>query len=82
MREHDLRHEATCRWLELRDAAGGWMFRLEEVNRIMGWSTSSTMAQRYASFRGADLAQRLWVLPDAQQTPPAAAGQAVRGGAA
>jgi integrase len=81
LREHDLRHEATCRWLELRDAAGGWMFRLEEVNRIMGWSTSSTMAQRYASFRGADLAQRLWVLPDAQQTPPAAAAQAGRGGA-
>lgn len=78
LREHDLRHEATCRWLELRDASGGWMFRLEEVNRIMGWSTGSTMAQRYASFRGADLAQRLWVLPDAQTAPAAAAG---RGGA-
>lgn len=61
LREHDLRHEATCRWLELKDARGQWMFRLEEVNRIMGWTANSTMAQRYASFRGSDLAQRLWV---------------------
>lgn len=60
LREHDLRHEATCRWLELRDSTGNWMFRLEEVNRIMGWSANSTMAQRYASFRGSDLAQRMW----------------------
>lgn len=82
LREHDLRHEATCRWLELRDANGGWMFRLEEVNRIMGWSTGSTMAQRYASFRGAELAQRLWA-PPADQTPAqAAAVPAGRGGAA
>lgn len=60
LREHDLRHEATCRWLEMRDASGHWMFRLEEVNRIMGWSANSTMAQRYASFRGEDLAARIW----------------------
>ncbi len=79
LREHDLRHEATCRWLELRDASGGWMFRAEEVNRIMGWSANSTMAQRYASFRGVDLAQRLWAAP-AAQTPPQAA-QAAGGGA-
>lgn len=60
LREHDLRHEATCRWLEMRDATGNWMFRPEEVNRVMGWSANSTMAQRYASFRGADLAARMW----------------------
>ena len=60
LREHDLRHEATCRWLEMRDPAGGWMFRAEEINRIMGWSAGSTMAQRYASFRGVDLAARMW----------------------
>ncbi|QNK68454.1 tyrosine-type recombinase/integrase [Variovorax sp. PAMC26660] len=65
LHEHDLRHEATCRWLELRDATGNWMFRLEEVNRIMGWSSNSTMAQRYASFRGADLAQRMWATSEA-----------------
>lgn len=58
--EHDLRHEATCRWLEMKDKSGNWMFRLEEVNRIMGWSPGSVMAHRYASFRGADLAQRIW----------------------
>lgn len=66
LHEHDLRHEATCRWLEMRDASGGWMWRAEEVNRIMGWSAGSTMAQRYASFRGADLAQRMWPTPAGQ----------------
>lgn len=72
LHEHDLRHEATCRWLELKDATGNWMFRLEEINRMMGWSANSNMAQRYASFRGADLAQRLW----ATQAPAAPAGRA------
>lgn len=65
--EHDLRHEATCRWLELRDARGNWMFRLEELNRVMGWRAGSTMAARYASFRGSDLAQRLWVTPESEE---------------
>lgn len=60
LHEHDLRHEATCRWLELKDTKGHWMFRLEEVNRIMGWANNSTMAQRYASFRGSDFAARVW----------------------
>lgn len=64
--EHDLRHEATCRWMELRDSSGNWMFRSEEVNRIMGWAPNSTMAQRYASFRAEELAQRMW----ANHTPP------------
>lgn len=73
LREHDLRHEATCRWLEMRDSTGHWMFRLEEVNRIMGWAANSTMAQRYASFRGVDLAARMWATP---------AGPAARGAAA
>lgn len=74
LREHDLRHEATCRWLELRDNTGNWMFRLEEVNRIMGWSANSTMAQRYASFRGSDLAERMWATagPDSAKPAPAA----------
>jgi integrase len=64
LHEHDLRHEATCRWLELKDAQGRDMFRLEELNRIMGWKPGSLMAQRYASFRAEDLAQRLWVVPE------------------
>lgn len=58
--EHDLRHEATCRWLELRGRDGAWLFRVEEINRIMGWAPSSKMAQRYASFRGESLASRMW----------------------
>lgn len=56
--EHDLRHEATCRWFELRDDSGRWMFSEIEVCRIMGW-TSTKMALRYASLRGEDLADRL-----------------------
>ncbi len=77
LREHDLRHEATCRWLELRDAAGGWMFRGEEINRIMGWAPGSAMAQRYASFRAEDLARRMWVTePAAAQAAGAAGGGA------
>lgn len=73
LREHDLRHEATCRWLELRDTTGGWMFRAEEVNRIMGWAPGSVMAARYASFRAEDLAQRLWATPAAVGRAAAAA---------
>lgn len=60
LREHDLRHEATCRWLELKDARGNWLLRLEELNKVMGWKPGSIMPQRYASFRGEDLAERLW----------------------
>ena len=63
LHEHDLRHEATCRWLELKDARGNWMLRLEQLNRIMGWKPDSGMSQRYASFKGEDLAARLWALP-------------------
>lgn len=77
LHEHDLRHEATCRWLEMRDSSGNWMFRLEELNRFMGWAAGSTMAQRYASFRGSDLAARMWATAE-----PAAAAQAGSGGAA
>ncbi len=74
LHEHDLRHEATCRWLEMRDSTGNWMFRLEEINRIMGWASGSTMAHRYASFRGDDLAQRMWAIPDSQTPERAASG--------
>jgi integrase len=59
--EHDLRHEATCQWFEMRAPDGGWMFRTEEIEKIMGWAPGSSMAARYASFRAEDLAQRLWV---------------------
>lgn len=55
--EHDLRHEATCRWFEHR-TGDGWTFSEIEVCRIMGW-TSTSMALRYASIRGEDLAARL-----------------------
>jgi integrase len=63
LREHDLRHEATCRWFELRDASGNWIFRSEEISKFMGWKPGSRMAQRYASFRTEDLAARLWQDP-------------------
>jgi integrase len=73
LHEHDLRHEATCRWLELKDADGRDLFRLEELNKIMGWKPGSVMAQRYASFRGVDLAQRLWPTPEAAEASAVAA---------
>lgn len=56
--EHDLRHESTCRWLTLRNAAGHWVFSEVEVCKIMGW-TRSDMMLRYASLRGEDLSARL-----------------------
>ncbi len=59
--EHDLRHEATCRWFELRNPkTGDWLFRDVEIHKIMGWAAGSKMAQRYASFRAEDLAARMW----------------------
>lgn len=58
LREHDLRHEATCRWVMMRDAAGRWMYSETEVCRIMGWRDPRMML-RYASLRGTDLAERL-----------------------
>lgn len=60
--EHDLRHEATCRWVELRDAQGRWVFSDVEICRLMGW-TDTRMMLRYASLRGEDLADRLKGLP-------------------
>lgn len=56
--EHDLRHEATCRWVELRRPDGAWAFSDIEVCRIMGW-TDTRMMLRYASLRGEDLAARI-----------------------
>lgn len=56
--EHDLRHEATCRWFELRQPVGHWVFSEIEVCKVMGWS-DSRMALRYASLRGEDLSARL-----------------------
>lgn len=57
--EHDLRHEATCRWFELRrPGGGGWVFSDIEICRIMGW-TDPKMALVYASLRGEDLAARM-----------------------
>jgi integrase len=56
--EHDLRHEATCRWVELRSPRGGWVFSDIEICRIMGW-TDTNMMLRYASLRGEDLAARM-----------------------
>ena len=58
--EHDLRHEATCRWFEMRSTDGNWLYRTEEINVIMGWAPGSKMALRYANFRAEDLATRMW----------------------
>lgn len=64
--EHDLRHEATCRWVLMRDRDGRWMFRSEEVMRITGHEDPRVF-MRYVSLRGSDLADRLWTTPPAAQ---------------
>ena len=56
--EHDLRHEATCRWVTMRDKAGRWVFSETEICKIMGWKDMRMML-RYASLRGEDLSARL-----------------------
>lgn len=56
--EHDLRHEATCRWVTMKNPAGGWVFSEIEVCKIMGWSDPKMML-RYASLRAEDLSSRL-----------------------
>jgi integrase len=56
--EHDLRHNATCAWFEMRGPDGRWIFSEIEICKIMGW-TDTRMALRYASLRGEDLSARL-----------------------
>jgi integrase len=56
--EHDLRHEATCRWILMKNKDGAWAFTDAQIMKIMGW-TSVTMMLRYASLRGEDLARLL-----------------------
>lgn len=59
--EHDLRHEATCRWYELKHPkTGAWLYRKVQISQIMGWGEGSRMPDRYASFRAEDLASPLW----------------------
>lgn len=56
--EHDLRHEATCRWATMRNKQDtGWMWSELEICKIMGWKKTD-MFLRYASLRGEDLADR------------------------
>lgn len=56
--EHDLRHEATCRWVEMRAPRGGLAFTETEICRLMGWEDPRLLL-RYASLRGEDLSARL-----------------------
>jgi len=57
-REHDLRHESTCRWVTMRSPSGHWIFSEVEICKIMGW-TDMRMMLRYASLRGEDWSSRL-----------------------
>ncbi len=57
-KEHDLRHEATCRWIQMKDAQGRWMWTELEIAKIMGWAKLDMM-MRYASLRAEDFADRL-----------------------
>jgi integrase len=55
--EHDLRHEATCRWVTMRNSRGDWALSDTALCKIMGWHGASAheMLLRYASLRGEDL---------------------------
>lgn len=56
--EHDLRHEATCRWVQMKDRNGHWMWTELEIAKIMGWAKLDMML-RYASLRAEDFSDRL-----------------------
>jgi integrase len=56
--EHDLRHEATCRWMTMKTKTGHWMWSEAEILKIMGW-TNSKMLLRYLSLRGEDFSNRM-----------------------
>ena len=51
LQEHDLRHEATCRWVLIRRNNGFFYFSDVQICKQMGWS-SMAMMLRYASLRG------------------------------
>ena len=57
LREHDLRHEAVCRWFDMKKSDGTYMYRPEEIQKIAGHK-SAEMFMRYLSLRGSDLAGR------------------------
>ena len=58
--QHDLRHEATCRWILMRHPKNPHAWALDKVAiaKLMGWS-SLAMFLRYASLRGDDVADEL-----------------------
>lgn len=55
---HDLRHEATCRWVLLKKEDGAYALTDQAVVKMMGW-TSPSMIKRYLSLRGEDLAEMI-----------------------
>ena len=55
---HDLRHEATCRWVLLKKDDGSYALTQDAVVKMMGW-TSPSMIKRYLSLRGEDLAEMI-----------------------
>lgn len=59
LREHDLRHEGTCRWVEMKLANGRHAYQLAECMKFTGHETEA-MFFRYASLRGSDAAERLY----------------------
>jgi len=58
--QHDLRHEATCRWVLMKHPKNPHSWALDKVAiaKLMGWS-SLAMFLRYASLRGDDVADEL-----------------------
>lgn len=65
VREHDLRHEGTCRWVEMKQQDGRHAYQLAECMKFTGHMTEG-MFFRYASIRGSEAAERLYA-PNAEQ---------------
>jgi integrase len=59
LREHDLRHEGTCRWVERKTPDGMHAYSMAECMKFTG-HRGEAVFMRYLSLRGSDAAERLY----------------------
>jgi integrase len=59
LHEHDLRHEAVCRFMTMRRPNGRWRFRAEAVQIFTGHKNIQQFA-RYLSLQGSEFAEQMW----------------------
>ena len=58
LKQHDLRHYATVKWIQIRKENGEWLYHYADIQKIMGWQ-SIAMVERYASIRGDEIVNKL-----------------------